>query len=158
MIKIDIHNGSVSLERIRDVESEIGVRFPKSYIDFILPNDGCYIEPHGFMYFDESFQKKVGSGIGVFLRLNETEGSDQDILNEYKTPSEFFPSNLIAFAENNGDYICFDYRKGKDNLDPPVVYWSHESEEDKSVSFLADNFEAFLKILKTDEEMDELLK
>jgi hypothetical protein len=158
MIKIRKHEGAIKLELFHYVESEINLKLPKTYVEFILPNDGCCVDPDEFVYFDQEKQRYVGSGVGSFLRFGKNADSSQGLLNEWLFPPQYFDRRLLAFAENNGDYICFDYRKGKANLDPPVVYWSHEAEEGKDVSFLADNFEAFLKMLKTDEEMDELLK
>jgi hypothetical protein len=159
MIKIDMHKGLVNLERLKYVESEMGLFFPKSYVNFVLPNDGCRTDPDGFIFFDESFQEEVGSCIGSFMQLKPDLDYFEDILSMNQKLPEFFPKGLVQFGHvGNGDYICFDYRKGKDNLDPPIVYWNHEAEEGKDVSFLANNFDAFLKILKTDEEMDALLK
>ncbi len=160
MIKIVDHEGPVSLERIQYVESQIGVKLPKSYIDFILPNDEAYIEPGAFLYFDESFQEKAGAGVGVFLKIGESKAFSDLLSKNIRLQSyDFFPDGLMAFSQDGGgNLLCFDYRKGKDSLDPPIVYWNHEAEEGKDVSFLANNFEAFLKILKTDEEMDALLK
>jgi hypothetical protein len=159
MIKIVDDKGSTSLSRVQYVESEIGVRFPQSYVQFILPNDGCYTDPHCFLYFDHHYEKNVGSGIGSFLKMNEDSGYCEDILKFHNLFSEDLSKGLVAFGmDGGGDYICFDYRKGKDDPNPPVVYWSHEAEKGKDVSFLANNFEEFLGMLKTDEEMDELLK
>ena len=76
-----------------------------------------------------------------------------DLLSLFLNKPEFFPENLIVFAEvGNGDLVCFDYREGKDNPDPPVVYWCHEYPENENVSFIAKNFEEFIGMLR---EFDE---
>ncbi len=159
MIKVAKHDGEVLPSRLNMLELEIGFNLPKTYLSFIMPNDGCTLEYDQFLYFDEEKQRKVGSYAGTFLKINPSSYND-DFISKYTRLStyEFFPEGILAFSECNGDYICFDYRKGKDNPNPPIVYWNHEAEEGKDVSFLANNFEEFLGILKTDEEMDELLK
>jgi hypothetical protein len=48
--------------------------------------------------------------------------------------------------------MCFDYRNGKDNPNPPVVYWAHEYEENDGICPLADNFDDFMDMLVTREE------
>ncbi len=157
MIRLELSNRKVSEERIAFLENEIGIKFPTLFVDLVKEHDGGYPTPSCFKYYNYSLESYFGNGVGAFLCLEKNEYGD--LLSTYQDPPEFFPIGLVAFSQDGGgNYVCFDYRKGKDSLDPPVVYWSHESEEGKDVSFLANNFEEFLKILKTDEEMDELLK
>lgn len=81
------------------------------------------------------------------------------LLSTFNSPPEFFPEGLVAFSEDGGgNYICFDYRQGKKNSDPSVVFWNHEAEIGKDVSFVAINFEVFLSMLKSEEEIEEELK
>ena len=73
-----------------------------------------------------------------------------------QTPPEFFPKGLVAFGEDGGgDFICFDYREGKDNPNPPIVYWRHDANEGEDVSFIAKDFETFIGMLKSEDELDK---
>ena len=140
-------------DQIKAIEHQFQIKLPLQYINYLDQNG--YAEPFksDFIYFDRCHQKERLSGIGAFLNFNFE--SYNSILRDNLLPPEFFPKDIIAFAEvGNGDYICFDYRQGKDNINPPIVYWSHGADIGKDVSFIADNFEAFMNILS---EPDDLI-
>jgi hypothetical protein len=140
-----------SPERIALVCQEIGVTFPALFIKLMSECDSGWPKKTDFEYYDEAFQSMVGSGIGCFLGFEEEEYS---LLKTFKRPPEFFPQGLVAFGETGGgDLICFDYRQGKDNPDPEIVFWRGGSGEGQDISFIAKNFEAFMGMLK--EEDDE---
>lgn len=141
----------VSLEKVKQVETLIGVKLSKQYVDLIKNHDGCTPVQDSFKYFDQYRSKDVRSGIGRFIPIKQNEF--QNMITVYQEPPEFFPENLVAFAEDGGgDYICFDYRQGKNNLNPPIVYWNHEADVGKDVSFVANNFEEFLGMLEEPEK------
>ena len=143
----------VSDERINYVEETIGVKFPKSYRELVKRCDGGYPVKDEFDYYDEDFEEVLPGSIGGFLNLGESPYGH--VLKLFYSPPEFFPEGLIAFTDNGGgDFVCFDYRQGKDNLDPPIVYWSHEADEGKDISFIAPNFDAFIKMLYRSEYED----
>lgn len=144
--------GKADPQLINFIEKEMGIKMPQTYITLVQECDGGSPQKCDFEYYDESFGEIWGSGIGCFLELNESRYSN--LLKVFKHPPEFFPEGLIAFAETGGgDFICFDYRQGKDHPDPPIVYWNHEAEIGKDVSFVASNFSEFLKILKEPEDL-----
>jgi hypothetical protein len=141
----------VKKERFLFLEKIIGILFPLLYIDLIKNNDGGTPIQCCFQYYDEYSCKKLEGAIGCFSHLNDSD--HLTLLDNYNDPPEFFPKGLIAFAENGGgDFICFDYRQGKDNPDPPIVYWRHGADEGKDVSFIAKNFEEFINMLYEPED------
>lgn len=141
---------AASHESIAKAEKEIHITFPRGYINLMLSCDAGIPFNTDFEYYDESLKCVIPQSMGGFLGV---EHEVYNIINLYKTTPEFFPDKLIAFAETgNGDYICFDYRNGKDNLDPPIVYWNHEADVGKDVSFVANNFEEFLSMLREPED------
>ena len=147
-------NGKVNEDRIKFVEKELGINLPQSYINLIKNCDGGTPIKSDFKYYNVDLEDIWGSGVGSFLYLNLKGEYYEDILGLNKSPPEFFPENLVSFANvGNGDYICFDYRQDKDNLDPPIVYWFHEAEIGKDVSFIAHNFEEFIGMLKEPEDL-----
>ena len=121
----------------------------------MLSNHGRRPVKTDFEYMDSEKSRIIGTGVDVFYSLNKSDYDD--ILRNYLDPPEFFPEGLIAFADvGNGDLICFDYRKGKDNPDPPVVYWNHEANVGEDVSFVAKNFEEFMGMLREpDDDLDD---
>lgn len=142
---------SLSSDIITAIEKKLGILFPPLFKEIIRFHNGGTPQKDSFYYFDEFLFRKTGSGIGGFIPLVHDQYSSIESL--AFSPPEFFPEGLIAFAETGGgDFICFDYRQGKDNSDPPIVYWSHGADIGKDVSFLAKNFEEFLKMLEESEE------
>ena len=107
-----------------------------------------------FEYYDSYYKCNVEQSIGGFLGFEDEE---YNIIDSYLSPPEFFPSGLIAFAENGGgDLVCFDYREDKNRSDPPIVYWNHEADVGKDVSFVAKNFDEFIGMLKEPEDIDDV--
>ena len=128
--------------RLRDIP----YTFPSSYLKFLKLSDGGMPDTSDFDYFDVSLKDTVGQAVGIFYSLISGE---LNLIKEYFSPPEFFPEGLVAFAETgNGDLICFDYRNDPKTGNPPIVYWNHEAEVGKDVSFIAKDFEEFLSILK----------
>lgn len=135
-------------------ETLMNIKLPRSYIELIKNHDGGTPKKDTFCYLDVVSQKLRKSGIGAFLSM-QTKNT-LNMVYYFKQPAEYFPEGLIAFAQpGNGDFICFDYRKGKDNPDPPIVYWNHEADVGKEVSFVAQNFEEFLEMLQEPEDLEE---
>ncbi len=153
-LEFDICFGKVSEEKFSFLEEKMGVKLPKSYKENIKDCDGGYPLKSIFKYYSNYFEEISEGSIGAFIRIDNPEGAN--LLSDYYKKPELFPEGLIAFGENGGgDFICFDYRQGKDNLDPPIVYWFHEvAGTGKDVSFIAKNFEEFIGMLYTDEDED----
>ena len=129
------------------IEKRFEVIFPLQYRSLILLHSGGTPQKDTFEYYDESALRMAESGIGYFIPLIGENTQSVKSLKEF--PPEFFPEGLIAFGETGGgDFMCFDYRQGKDNLDPPIVYWNHGAEIGKDVSFIAPNFDKFISLLK----------
>ena len=150
--------GYVSDERIKFVEDQVGIKFPKFFIDMVQSEDGGYpiANYDEILYFNQDLGRNIVTGIGVFLSIGSNK--NENILEEYLNSSDFFPKNLVPFAvTGGGDYFCFDYREGKHLTDPPIVYWFHEAEPKNSVSFLANNFEDFIGMFKPEGYYDHLL-
>ena len=117
---------------------------PNSFLKILKEHDGGDLD-YDFKYYDNFLKIEFGSGIGVLFGLNHK----YNILQRYHSLPSFFPKRLVPFGEDGGgDSMCFDYRKDPHSNDPPIVYWAHENEEGKDISFLARNFKEFLSILK----------
>jgi hypothetical protein len=143
-------------ERIALVSQEIGVTFPELFCCLMMECDAGSPLYTAFDYYDVYFKCVVGEGLGGFLGFEE---GYCNLLKKYQSPPEFFPLGLIAFSQTGGgDLICFDYRQGKDNPDPEIVYWRSGSGEGQDISFIAKNFEAFMGMLKEDNDEELLAK
>ncbi len=134
---------------IQEVQKQLGVQFPNLLLECIKNNNGGrpartdFILQHG---------KKKESGLAAFLSF-DLKDKDVNIVAYYEDPPEYFPEGLIAFGSTGGSsMICFDYRNGKDNLNPPIVYWDSGIEENQGISYLADNFDDFMDMLYEPED------
>lgn len=110
--------------------------------------DGGNID-YDFDYHAVDSDQAMADGISFIYGLN----SNENLIDNYLKPPEFFPKNLLAFGENGGgNMVCFDYRADLNTNNPPIVYWNHEAEVGKDVSFIAKDFEEFLSMLKEPED------
>lgn len=151
MLKNDIEwdncQGNVSDDRIKYIEEIILIKFPESYLSTIKYCDGGVPVKCDFSFIYQSTGRKITDCIGRFLPLNDSAGGN--LLQDFLDPPEFYVEGLVPFAENGGgDYICFDYRQGKNIFNPQIVYWSHGAGIGKDVSFVANNFEEFINMLE----------
>lgn len=143
MIKWRRCDGKIDQENFKRIFEEITFILPKLYLESIKTCDRGVPFNKNFQYYDEYFNRNVESRIGEFISIN-----DLKFLEIYNEPAEYFPESLVAFVEvGNGNFVCFDYR-GNKKTNPPIVYWNHEASIGKDVSFIADDFEAFLNMLK----------
>ncbi|MCB0115333.1 MAG: SMI1/KNR4 family protein [Caldilineaceae bacterium] len=130
---------------VAEVESLLYCDFPDDFRAIIKKCHGGIPVPNRFVYHDAVLQM-VESSIEQLLSFN-LEDAD-NIVRSYYDLSTQLPDDLIPFAcDAGGDYICFDYRSDSSEY-PVVVYWSHESEPDASIFYLADSFSEFLGMLK----------
>lgn len=70
-------------------------------------------------------------------------------LKERNHPRDWFPDNLVAIGHTmGGDLFCLD----RDTME--VVRWDHEGEEDDALTLVAHDFDSFIAMLKTGEEVE----
>jgi SMI1-KNR4 cell-wall len=151
-MKLEDGYGAFALDRVQLIEKELRITFPSTFINALRNNDGGIPSKNIFHYSDVRNDRIYANCIGAFLCINPNQYGD--LLSTYKDPPEFFPEGLVAFAEDGGgNLICFDYREGRDNPNPPIVYWNHEADIGKDVSFVAKDFETFIEMLKADDEI-----
>ena len=150
-LKLIYHRGYPGLKQNPEVLlKKFPFTLPKSYLKILKEHDGGFLD-YDFDYYDNNFKEHMSAGIGVIFGLGNNE--NENIVLEYNTRPYFFPKGLVAFGENGGgDYSCFDYRMEPRSKNPPIVFWSHDAEEEKAISFVAKNFKEFLSILKEPED------
>jgi len=137
---------------IASLEQRLGVRFPESYRSLVSerqggsPRDACFAFTHPRL-------GAVETCVGRMLTIDEEAGYSISRALANLDVDRQLPDGLIPFAsEPGGDFVCFDYRSASKTQDPSVVYWSHERDKEDSVSALAPSFDAFLDMLRPDED------
>lgn len=137
---------AAALETISKAEKEMNIQLPRLYKDLMQICDAGSPLKTDFEYYDVFYKRKIFDALGYFLGV---EHGTYNIVDTFKSPPEFFSSNIVAFAETGGgDYICFDYRMNRETLNPPIVFWNHEADSGSDISFIAKDLEEFMKMLK----------
>lgn len=142
---------ALTAEDIESVEKELGFKLPASYIEFMKHQNGGipqkryfmasgtawvdnYISVHGILGFDSNKTFSLCGKIGSKLMIDEWE----------------YPAIGIYFADTPSgghDMLCLDYRKCGPEGEPEVVHVDQEC--DFSITFVAKDFETFIKSLVT---------
>lgn len=168
----------ISFDRIRDVESRLGVRLPEGFVACVVRWHGGCPENLSFSYADPHDGQKISDSLGYFFSFREPldhetkmrlawepfawrelgiERSDS-ILDCVVDRPEFLEGGLVPFSSTgSGDLICLDYRGQSQAAEPSVALWRHEFLEDRPVVNLAGSFADFVNGLEQ-YDPEELLK
>lgn len=142
----------VSIDVLEKIEGKLGVTFPNSFKEIILYKDSAVFKKSLFKFKEFISGDEWRGCLGSILSFAPGLG-ELGILWHTQKFKEQIGDGLIPVAEDpGGDFVCFDYRKGKDNPNPPIIYWSHESPENEDISYVADNFDDFINMLYGSEE------
>lgn len=116
-IKWKFADREISSEHIEKVGNELGIKFPKDYIECAIYNHGANVEPNCF---DLGRNQKIFGGL-----LSFNEESIENIEKIYSYIKDALPDKVIPFGcDPSGNYICFDYMESETN--PKIVFWYHE--------------------------------
>lgn len=112
-----------SAQAIAAAEAELGCKFPSSFREWLLKNNGLGIEGvRIFPVFDERDARKTWNSIVRAHHL--AKGYWADAFAGDKCSFDY----LLAFAEfGTGDYYCFDYSQPTEVGEWMVVHVSHET-------------------------------
>ncbi|MGG1534172.1 MULTISPECIES: SMI1/KNR4 family protein [Brevibacillus] len=133
-------------EEIKSIEQQLGIIFPKDYVDCVKQNNGGQPDPDTFY---------VGDREAVFsslIPLNQEES--RNVLTVKRKLAERLPEGVVPFADDPfGNYLCFDYRR---NQEPKIGIWDHErgvSDKEKALTLICDTFTELVGMLtKSDSE------
>jgi hypothetical protein len=134
-------------EEIRAAESNVGVRFPDDYREFLADADGGMPVESDFALNDP---ERRDAAVGTFLAVSGGDVSGGDDI--YRLPdaakilSGRLPRGVVPIAIGpGGDFVALDYRAG---AEPTIVYWHHEREgSSDDITPVAATFSAFLEML-----------
>ena len=144
--------GAVDQHLIVEFAKHADVVFPEAYITLISKHDYLYPEENIFdftNYYGEKDERDI-----VFLWYKNQIGYE-DIYSYSKIDDDYsYGKDMIAFGGcANGDYICFDYRKARENPSIVVMYHDDFYEDENGdtkmvINDVADNFDDFLAMLR----------
>ena len=118
---------------IEEAEQRLGRRFPPSYRQWVLENNGRGIEiVRLFPIFDGRDPRKTWDSV-----VRNFEDNWKEWL-ENVADWGFDSSMLLPIGSySNGDFCCLDYGQSSPGSEVPVVLWSHETgnTEPRGISF-----------------------
>jgi hypothetical protein len=133
---------------VKRAEKELGYKLPSSYIELLRNKNGGIVK-------NDSFKVKRGSYIeitGIFGINDRRHSLFGDFGSRFMIEEWGYPDIGIVICDTPSaghDLVMLDYRKcGKDG-EPQVVHIDQEA--DYEITFLAENFEAFILGLKNRE-------
>lgn len=141
----------VSKEKVRNIEVELNVEFPKEYVTLII-NLKCgfwkrdkfqpYLEKTGYKLNGLYHKREVVAELETFTENIVNFDFHRDNVKEY-----YLPKTLIFFASDGaGRYFCFDYALEKNGKVPIVIVMPDADAEERG-RYIADDFEQFLEML-----------
>jgi len=127
---------------IKDIETKLNIKFPKSYVEFIKIYHGSSPIPN-IVKFDRETET-----LKTFLSMEP--GDENFIVDVYMENRGLMPEDIIPIGLTDCiDLICLDYRKGRFS-EPSVVYWNYEfalENYHESVYPICKTFEALINLL-----------
>lgn len=135
---------ALTQEAVAQVEEHFGVRLPSAYLTILRQQNGGYVRrqlrdpqiPHSMIW-------GIGPHFPNIAGYCEPLDPETAELDDVWVPAD--SSRLVPFDGDGHWYLCLDYRGGAS--EPGVSFIDIESQDDRLV---ADSFEAFLGLLKTD--------
>lgn len=155
-MKIRRDNGQNSLERIHDVQTELKIIFPKSYINLIKNHDAVRFENNIFDFINIYNQQDERDLNFISFKLNHLDGEIISYQENLSDVNNYGIRDLIIFGIcSNGDYICFDYRDNIKSAEPKIVLVYHDDFIDNDdgsssmvVNKVTDNFDDLINSLR----------
>ncbi len=144
--------GVIEKKIVLDMAKDLGIIFPKSYVEFISQHNAAELENDHFSFFDKANNEYTEHGsIGAFYGFGYS-CYDSKSIESAQDFDIYGYENVVAFAHSFGsDYICFDYRHNPMTDEPKIIYMDYESVDKETgkmvISHIADSFDEFCDML-----------
>ncbi len=146
-VEIEDSYEPISESKLTGFESELGIKLPSDYRNFLLKHNGGRPHPNVFDVLVEG--SILRTGVNRFLGFSDSES--ETFSNYFEVYADRIPKNLFPIATGlSVDLICLSIR-GEDY--GKVYYWDHnwevtDGEPDyRNIHLIADNFADFLNKL-----------
>ena len=130
-------------------ERTFDLKLPSAFVRGATAHDGGSFDPSGIDVFDPVLQRTERQSCEMLIDfgtgdMQATNGGRIDGL----------PKDVIAFARDAGGWVfAFDYRGLTERLDPAVVLFVPDYEDDQCILSVADSFDEFVaRLVPLDEE------
>jgi len=143
---------------ISSIEDELGYKIPSSYIELMQFQNGGLVKRHAFPTKESTSWAKDHVAIAGIKGIGRDKVYSLcgELGSYFKVEEWEYPDIGIYFGDcpsAGHDMICLDYRNCGPKGEPEVVHVDQES--NYKITFLAKNFEGFIKGLVDDSVFDE---
>ncbi|WIV17264.1 SMI1/KNR4 family protein [Paenibacillus polygoni] len=144
-------------ERIESIEKELGYKLPSSYIQLMKQQNGGI--PRNTILPTEDSTSWAEDHIAITGIMGIGREKDYSLCGEFGSPFMIeewgYPDIGVVICDcpsAGHDVVMLDYRACGRDGEPEVVHV--DQEDDYEITFLADNFEAFIRGLVSEDEYD----
>jgi len=140
----------ITVDDIKHVESETGLKLPKDYVECVLKYNGGKPEP--YITKDEEYEFRELYSLNQKDSLNAIDRF-HTMYSENSDIPRNFQGLVFPFASDSfGNDLCFKY-KTKEDTEPTIIFVDHETLEDE---YVASTFTELLNMLtKTSADIKE---
>ncbi|MGE7856262.1 MULTISPECIES: SMI1/KNR4 family protein [Bacillus] len=118
---IHVNENTITDKQIKQLEQNLGVKFPNDFIECVQKYDGGYPTPDTF-----TIPNQDENSLNNLLTVDSNR--KYSILETYNHTKDRLPNKIYPFARDPfGNLLCFDYRNNP--ISPTIVFWDHEEEE-----------------------------
>jgi hypothetical protein len=146
-----------SKELIASIESELGYKLPSSYIEFMEYQNGGIPNKTAYPAEGLTMAGDYAAVAGIFgIGKDKSCSLCGDLGSQFWIDEWGYPEIGIYFADcpsAGHDMICLDYRQCGKHGEPQVVHVDQEC--DYEITFLAENFETFIRGLVNEEQFQK---
>lgn len=152
----DCYDPPATPEFLAALQADLGVRFPQSYIEFLLQfNGGSFVRPVMFYVPDASAQFPDGVPADCFIGACRDDGSG-DLRWYAETFADRIPEECLAVVMCGSQDLVMLQLDGPEAAFGNVWFWdADEAREGDNIYWLADSFDEFLELLQYDTYFDD---
>ncbi|MDP2193196.1 MAG: SMI1/KNR4 family protein [Alphaproteobacteria bacterium] len=132
-----------NIDTISIIENFLNYKLPSDYKKFLIEINGGVPLKKYFIY------NQTGSSLKCFFGINKHK--DFNLIKFYNDYKDIIPSDIIPIGQDEGGNILLLAVSGKNY--GCIFYLDH----DQPIQIIANSFDEFLSMLKSEDEIDALL-
>jgi hypothetical protein len=155
--KKEYEGDPLTVEQVTSVERELAYKLPHSYVQLMNHQNGGIPKKANHRTSESTSWSKDHIAITGIFSIGSTKSCSLcgEVGSQFWIDEWGYPPIGVYFADcpsAGHDMVCLDYRKCGPNGEPQVVHVDQEN--DYKITFVAENFESFIRGLEGDEAFE----